>query len=266
MLSALTLLAVVVPETGYTLDRSRIEIASAVFANEDTTALHPRIAGRLTVGSTWAIEADLPFATQLEGPATSGVGNLSFAGLARGYLQEVGRIEVGLGVTLPTARARTEADLETLDLATRMSGFFDLARYRPDTTSLTLPLRFESTSSEGLAFWGEGRPLLALPTDGDEVAGLLALTLGAGYRTRLAELRVDFGLAALFLPELDGVEGQLFVEPGLRLNVWRSESTVTFADVALRMNLDEPAGFAFEDGFYAVTVRLGVELPSLAAG
>jgi len=255
---ALLTIAASTPDSGYRLDRSRIDISGAIFADDDITAVNPTLSTRLVVSRRWAFEARLPGAARLDTPGTTVVGNASAAALFRDDLTGVGRVEAGLRLGVPTARSANEADRGALDVATQMTGFVDDWAYRPDTLSLSTPVRFESTSPEGLAFWGEGLPVLGLPTDGGEISGLLALTLGAAYRTRWAEARVAFGLAMLLLPELE-FEGQLYVEPGLRFNFARVGRSVVFGGAALRMNLDEPAGFAFDGGFYAVTARLGVE-------
>lgn len=255
---ALLAVAAARPDPGYRLDRSHLVLESAIYSAPDATLVNPSLRARWLASRRFAVEAHVPVVTRLDELGTSRLGNISVSAWLRGHLLQVGRVELGLLFAAPTASVDGERDLLAVQIAEAMTGYFDVAAYRPDTLSLGLPLRFESTSAEGLAFWGEGRPVLGLPTTTDDPLAVLTLTLGAGYRVQWAEARVEFGMGALFLPERD-VEGQLLVEPGLRLRLFSTEQVRVFVDGSLRINMDPPAGFAFDDGFYAAYVRLGAE-------
>ncbi|MGF1509258.1 MAG: hypothetical protein ACFB9M_07110 [Myxococcota bacterium] len=244
----------------FRLDQSVVRADVSIFSDElilggvfgptavQVTATHPRLFARLAWSPRFAVEAELPIAVaSFDDTGTSRVGNLSFAFLGRTNLNPETLAEVGLGVAVPTATADTLVDPFALQVATLMDGFDPRYRWALETVSVFVPIRFEFASDDPLYFLLEGLPVVGFPTQsGRDVSAALTARAAGGVRARPVDFAVGFG-ASLLLGDDFNAEGQLYVEPRVEvaLPVGRHEA---FVDASLRIHIDEPAGFSFDDG------------------
>jgi hypothetical protein len=154
------------------------------------------------------------------------------------------RLRWSFGLALPVAS--TDADDFGLPLFTALAtrGLQDIYLWAPDTFSLVGRLRAEAGHELVLAF--DGAAILSIPTSDDERDVDLTLQPAGELIVRVAR-PTSFGvrLSLAWLATSDGDNTQLALAPFLRHDFGSS-----FVTAQLLMNLDEPLGFAFDEGGY----------------
>ncbi len=243
------------------------------------TVITPVVKTRIAATRMFAFEAELPFATLDDLPGSQGtsvVGNVSVAGLVRAKPLRQSLVDLGLGLSFPTAKVdqRGEgADRFAQDTALAMTGFMPPYRYRPDLFTPFVPVRFESRFDNGSYVLVDA--LLCMLVDlGDEstVSGSTGAYVRGGYQPGVFDLFFGLGATAFygeFFESPGDVEGQVFVEPGIGFLIGPSDQGLRGFRVEsrLRLNLDPPAGGGgfdggFEEGVYGFFVELGYRIPS----
>lgn len=259
MLTALALTLVALQPSGsrYTRDHSFVEAEVGVFSRDSGIAISPRIFGRAALLPEFAVEVDVPMAfAEAFGSGDYGLGNLNVSGLIRGEVAPGALLEGGLGVAFGTADFGTAG----LGIADAMSGFARRYAYLPGAASVLFPVRLEVQSDDAFYFDFEAYGGVVAATFGflDGAFAAFNAEATAGARNRNFEARLTFGATAFAGSGLG--DGQLYVEPGLR--AYGSPEPMStgslYADLSLLMNIDEPGGFAFDEGgVYGVFIGLG---------
>jgi len=248
-------------EPAFRLDRSELALEMGVFGRDGLTGFTPDISMRWAATPNVAVELDIPIAIvdPSEGDTVAEAGNVNFAALFRTSGDSPFKVESGLRVAVGTTDIEGVEDVLTLGIGDAMYGAARVYAYIPGFASLLAPLRFEVVSRTGLFAEFDGYVGALLPTvDGLEASGLASSQFSGGIRASVVEARLTFGATAFF--NGNGSDAQTFLEPAVRLYTSPKplgEEGAAFFETRLLMNLDEPAGFAFDDGVYAVIFGLG---------
>ncbi len=165
---------------------------------------------------------------------------------------------LGLGLTLPLARLGEQPfeSVAVLLSAAAIDGNRDFWKWLPDTFAMFLPVRWEGPFADVLRFTLEGAAALYLATTERNSTATGFQALG---RIAYAIDRSWYGIA---------LQGNVFVvsdAPDLAQLAIVPQAHVQFGsnflDARLVLNLDEPYGFAFDEGgFWGLFVGFGVEI------
>lgn len=173
-----------------------------------------------------------------------GIGN-PYLGVSRVHLDGTLRYKAGLGITLPVAADEYPAGTAVV-LAPATYGWQNAHLWAPDVLSIAAPLRVEG--GDELVLGVDATPVVMIVTDDDpsrdsDAELVLQIAPGAGvYAT-------DALLIGARLPISWAVTGdapdsaQFALEPYARLDVGSG-----FLNARFTANLDEPLGFAFDEG------------------
>ncbi|HEY6561108.1 MAG TPA: hypothetical protein VI072_27720 [Polyangiaceae bacterium] len=173
-----------------------------------------------------------------------GIGN-PYLGISRVNLDGTLRYKAGLGVTLPIAADEYPAGTAVV-LAPATYGWQNAHLWAPDVLSIAAPLRVEGGDTFVLGV--DATPIVMISTEDEpyrdsDAEFVLQVAPGAGvYAT-------DALLIGARLPIFWAVTGdsydnaQVAVEPYARLDVGSG-----FLNARFTVNLDEPLGFAFDEG------------------
>ncbi len=177
-----------------------------------------------------------------------------FVGLRIGTDGEAFTARGGLGVTLPLTNAYDDTGFDVLALylvGIGTHGVWDLELVTPQTVALMLTGDAQLRSSMFMAGGDAGfTTLFSVPRDGPAGDPDLVLKLGVyGAVTPIPQLAVGLRFQMVTLINTGGAgarsgeEGYLALAPFVRVLLGPA-----FAELRLWMNLDDPYGFAFDDG------------------
>ncbi len=188
------------------------------------------------------------------------------------------QIRLGLGVTLPLAKLRTdkpeqqEVDRSAFEIAEGVSGLKDRWLWRVDSMSAITHFDYYFRHRSGFIF---GTQLIAAPAirvgdsvnnsnaDGTEIAdqddfgviGQGELELAFDTRSLRTAVKVIYSTDVLSDAEQD-LRDQIMVEPEFRVRLGEVDLFL-----GANINIDEPAGFAFDEGKYW-GARIGFATPT----
>ncbi len=170
----------------------------------------------------------------------------------------------GLGIGIPLATlpefdlndpAESAGRFSNLITAMSMRGMQALWLYAPDTLSVVVPVKVQAKYKSGLRAGGELAFGAFIPTgdsDDAETDMGLDLVVEASFKAGVVEPGMRLGLNYGLSSDADDVT-QMFVEPFVK-----ADFGAGFARIGFSMNIDEPAGFAFDDeGFWGLNVGGG---------
>jgi hypothetical protein len=236
----------------------RAWLETAFHTQELYTVLGATLGGGYRVTESLEVEAMLPFTyasmqviaygdmytpPRLEREGAFAIGN-PYLGVSRVHLDGTVRYKAGLGVTLPVA-GDDDRQLWALEFTRLTSGWQDQHLWAPNTLSIAAPVRVEV--GERVVAGVDATPIVVVPTQdnggGDDADLLLQVAPGIGaYATDALLLGARLPIA--WLTTVDTWDAaQIALEPYARVDFGSG-----FVNGRLTVNLDEPNGFAFEDG------------------
>lgn len=243
---------------GYAQPKSEAALEVGTFYGDDGTAglrfarwaLSPRARFRhdvspdVRLGATFGL---IYHAVDVEVGPIAGDDNRFCAGNpVLGALVRVGsgRTVVRLGglLGLPLAQSGCMGAYGTWGLASAMRGYWNVWEWFPEAFTPGFDFLVETTSDE-LVFGAEGAAALLFAVDDafdDDVE--LGLQAGGFAAWQGSLVRVGAALRFVWLPTIDGDFFQMSLEPLLRIG------RRGFFETRLTVNLDNPAGFSFDDG------------------
>lgn len=171
----------------------------------------------------------------------------------------------GLGIGVPLASVPDATSLEDMDdalarlanlgTAINMRGWQAMWLYAPDTMSVVIPVKARAKFKSGLRAGGELAFAAFIPTGDDEDADTemgVDLAVEASFKAGVVEPGLRLGMVYALTSDADDVT-QMFAEPFVK-----ADFGAGFARVGFSMNIDEPAGFAFDDeGFWGLNIGGG---------
>lgn len=246
----------------------RISGEAAFYVRDDQIAFSPSVAARFRLfddnafdRDSFMVDLDLAWrAIGIAGPADSFRAGNPFAGIRFGWREPTWRLRVGAGTTAPLTNAYRDGsdDYVAYGLGQALHGGWDGWLLEPEIQPLIIRADFELhgqwfevgvDAAFGAAFpvrnGGGGNTEVALESGVFvAVTPIPELALGGRFQFWFATDWRGFG----------GVdEAQLSIIPiFIRLELERF-----FAEARLLVNLDEPYGFAFDDGVWTSSLILG---------
>lgn len=211
------------------------------------TLVAPRFDAKIGISKGFGLQLTLPLTSlsRSDGEGTFRFGNV-YAGGTWGVDMDVLSLELGAGVTLPTASTPDEAGAALVAnrayLSARgLAGLGDFWLYQPDTVALVVPVK--ATLDLALVeVRGDVKWAMLVPT-ADHSA--FDTTLQTGIEALINVPFVGFGARAqaVWVPTVEGDKLQVSVAP-----VVEAEVGPVFARTMFLINVDGPSGFSFDDG------------------
>ncbi len=238
--------------------RGRAGLEVGFFLGEDDAddtilIVVPRVAGRYELSPRIAVSLEwgLPVA-KLGGGTRVSVGNPFLAGWYTLPVSEL-TVQIGAGLAMPLASISEDDALSAMayQYALAMDGLMDAWLWAPENVGVVVPARVDHVLGSALRLGGEAAIALLIPTgeqsaspgnrlEGAEVEVFLQAAAEAAYVVGIFEAGVR--LQAAWLATLGGDDFQLSVEPFVAL-----DAGPAFARLRFTLNLDEPAGFSFDE-------------------
>lgn len=238
--SAQTMAATGVTGAGYVRGRGRFW-AEVGFHDQEAVTGFPLMVG-LDLSLSRATELEVIVPIGLVNFAGEGGGGAGFGSVFLGLHVHDARSRWTLGVGLPNA----SSDGGELFIASLMHGTQDIHLWSPDTLSLVGRLRNEFGSTITLAFDVAG--MFLIPTADRAVRDEELVLQPAGELSVQVTPLTSIGtrLALVWVPTSDSADdAQLSLGPFIM-----SDFSGSLLSLQLLMNLDEPYGFAFDEGGY----------------
>lgn len=207
--------------------------------------LKARLDDRLALSADWGLAINVASSEFSDESETETVIANPFVGFHYLFSR---RASVGVGVAAPAASISNDGGAAQQAFAyvhaMLMNGAADLWLWAPDTVSVVVPFSFEDRN-DSLLYGAESHLALLIPTeDGRDTEVSLHFGGKIGYAGRKA--RVGVKLQGVFVSDEvfgDDDQLQLSMAPFFQYRLGRG-----YLSWRLVMNLDEPAGFAFDDG------------------
>lgn len=246
----------------YGLDRSVAAVDAAFFDGDGDPIVQPIWQGRWAASPVWAAEVELAAIFRGErGQVQAQMGNLSVATYRRWDTALYGMFELGGALVVPSATAETDGGLDGQVRADRIRGLSRWWLFGTERPATWVRFRHEShPGDEAVRLQAEVTPVLAFDTLRSEAEFGLSGALRASASRGPFELGLKFeGVMRVNDPTSSSVVGQVSLEPDLRVRWDAWSSGGPFAEIRLRINLDEPSGPSFDGGTYGLVLRLGAE-------
>lgn len=234
--------------------------SQALSPTQTHLVLAPILHGWFEVAEGTALQAELPLlynrrSSALESESGVRFGN-PYLAVHRRFASGAAYARVGVGVGLPLARVDGNTFLGVLGYsrALAMDGLYDTWRWLPGTLAVTVPFRFEAPLGEQLSLAADGALMGLVGTDERSESTYAAnLALEATYRVGDHAFGARLQVAAL---DVDGDSTQVSLVPFARIDLGSS-----FVNLRFLINLDEPAGFSFDQGrVWGLSAGLGFYL------
>jgi hypothetical protein len=168
------------------------------------------------------------------------IGNLHF-GVS--YVRAEGPLRMKLGGAVqwgPWTIDPADDFAGAMSLAAQTNALHDVGLWTYETVSLVTPSRVEY--GDDVVATGDASLGLHVPTDGRDVEMTVQLDPGVGYYASETAL-VGVRLPIVFIPTDSGDNLQVAAEPYVRFGIGPG-----FLNARFTVNLDEPLGFAFDEG------------------
>ena len=169
------------------------------------------------------------------------VGNLH---LGASYVDVMGPLRVKLGGAIQWAPWTIDPSDDfagALALAPQAYSLHDIGLWAPETLSLVTPAHVEF--GDQFVGTGDGQLGLHIPTDGGDAEVTVQLDPGFGYYVNESVL-LGARLPFIWLITEGGDNAQVAIEPYGRFAVAEN----AFLNARLTVNIDDPLGFAFDEG------------------
>ena len=236
--------------------RGRVWLETSFHKQERYTIFGTMLGAGYRVSESLELEAVLPFAyASIDVPQFShvppsyerenalAIGN-PYLGLNRVHVDGTLRYKAGLGVTLPIATDEAP-DVWAAALTQPTYGWQDLHLWSPNTVSIAAPLRVEL--GDPVVVSVDAAPIVVVVTqdNGDHSNTDLLLQVAPGLGVFATDaLLLGARLPIAWLATVDTYDAaQVSLEPYARLDLGSG-----FVNARLTVNLDEPNGFAFDEG------------------
>lgn len=221
------------------------------FAQDPVTVLAPTLGVGVRLARRVEVEAVVPFVWANGLP--SQVFTLGDPYLGLNYLSERPgtKWKLGAGVALGLNDVMSGSDRTALGFVPPARGGSESWLYLPETTSVVVPYRVE-WGSPG-AFTVDAAAGLTFPSNDVDAESELIVQLAPGLVTPIGKVAFGFRLPIVWTPTESGDNAQLAFEPSLRWSFGNGYLSTHFT-----LNIDEPLGFAFDDGkFWGFHVEVG---------
>lgn len=184
-----------------------------------------------------------------------GVGN-PLVGLS--YTSDL--LDVGIAATIPLASVDDLGEAVNYVTASAMRGFWDAWLWLPETLTIVAPAQLRLIDNDALRLQGDAALAVAISVgddSGSDDTEILA-QLGGEAAAVLGQVELGARLAFAYIPSSNSDDdAQLSMEPFIGLRPGGSMRV----RLGLLLNLDEPAGTAFDDGaVWALRASLAGEL------
>jgi hypothetical protein len=184
-----------------------------------------------------------------------GVGN-PLVGLS--YTSEL--LDVGIAATIPLASVDDLGEAVNYGTASAMRGFWDAWLWLPETLTIVAPAQLRLIDNDALRLQGDAALALAISVGDDSRSDDTEILAQLGGEAAAVLDQVELGgrLAFAYIPSSNSNDdAQLSLEPFVALRPGGSMRV----RLGLLLNLDEPAGTAFDDGaVWALRASLAGEL------
>ncbi len=211
----------------------------------------PTLRSRFRLSDTWELQAawSFPYGSRtIESPlrddvATTVMPGNPFLGAWHVIPTTSGVLRLGFGLAVPIAEASSPLETTTLLTASAAHGFFETWLWENETLSVVMSCDYSGNAQDRLRV--SARADLATLTSTGSRSG--ATTLFAQWAVGLAYVdgatQIGLRLLSAWFPSQDVFQLSLrpFLEYAMRSFYLRA---------ALHLNLDEPLGFAFDEGRY----------------
>lgn len=239
--------------------KGRAWLETAFHTQERVTVFGTTLGAGYRVADSLELEAMLPFAfasldqytfdnatyeLRRERESAFALGN-PYLGVNRVHVEGALRYKAGLGVTLPVAADENPTAMSAVALSAATYGMQDMHLWWPNTFTVVAPLRIE-VGEQVVAGIDAAPAFLTFTTDDVSEENELLLQLAPGLGVYATDtLLIGARLPMWWLATSEGDNAQVALEPYARLDVGGG-----FLNARFTVNLDEPLGFAFDEGRY----------------